>query len=83
MSVLDFFGEEDTRITQLVYDISGSNANDQLGHSISMGLSGEIIAVGATTSRQGGTERGLVRCWKRLTSIPIFPQNKISKSPQK
>ena len=60
MSVLDFFGEEDTRITQLVYDISGSNANDQLGHSISIGLSGEIIAVGAPTSSQGGTERGLV-----------------------
>ena len=69
MSVLDFFGEEDTRITQLVYDISGSNANDQLGHSISMGLSGEIIAVGAPTSSQGGTERGLVRVYQKLTDL--------------
>ena len=69
MSVLDFFGEEDTRITQLVYDISGSNANDQLGHSISIGLSGEIIAVGAPTSSQGGTERGLVRVYQKLTDL--------------
>lgn len=69
MSVLDFFGEEDTRITQLVYDISGSNANDQLGHSISIGLSGEIIAVGASTSSQGGTERGLVRVYQKLTDL--------------
>lgn len=69
MSVLDFFGEEDTRITQLVYDISGSNANDQLGHSISIGLSGEIIAVGAPTISQGGTERGLVRVYQKLTDL--------------
>ena len=69
MSVLDFFGEEETRITQLVYDISGSNANDQLGHSISIGLSGEIIAIGAPTSSQGGTERGLVRVYQKLTDL--------------
>jgi len=65
MSLQEVFGEEEL-ITQY---INGSYENEQLSNTISIGLSGEIIAISEPSNVQNGIERNLVRVYQKQTDL--------------
>lgn len=65
MSLQEVFGEEEL-ITQY---INGSYENEQLNNTISIGLSGEIIAISEPSNVQNGIERHLVRVYQKQRDL--------------
>ena len=54
-----------TSATQYAYDISGSTADEKVGHSVATNADGSIVAIGAPGNAGGGTARGEVRVYQK------------------
>ena len=60
---------ENPSFSQVAYDISGAESGGLAGQSISKNLAGDIIAVGAPLNSGGGTARGEVRVYQKITIV--------------